>query len=196
MRKYLFLVMIFISQTFVHAESKSDVNVSIGTNPLLFLFGFSNLGLEAKLTENLTFSIGGLSYSDTNSETEQTFDIQAYGLGGGYYFDKAFTDSSYVGVVVNRLIFEESDKDQVRYDYENGDFAWQEKTYKSKAEVNSLGVVGGYLWMFDNGFSFNLGGGVAPIVVVKHTKNERNEEADLVGLDSPLLLGFTLGYTF
>ena len=194
MRKYLFLVMIFISQTFVHAESKSDVNVSIGTNPLLFLFGFSNLGLEAKLTENLTFSIGGLSYSDTNSETEQTFDIQAWSWGGYYYFDKAFTDSSYVGVVANSLTFEETDRDLVMD--ENGFFTREEKTYKAKAEVKSLGIVGGYLWMFDNGFSFNLGGGVAPIVVVKHTKNERNEEADLVGLDSPLLLGFTLGYTF
>ena len=153
--------------------------------------GYYNIGAEVKIFDNTVIQAGLFKYSRTDSDTEQKFDISAYSLGAGYHFSGPFNDGPFILGLYTQL---ESKEEDTETDYSSYPTVIS-TTYKMKADIQSLAILVGQRWIWDNGFNLTLGGGYAPYVNITHTR-DRGREADVTGLDNKLLLFYSNGIAF
>lgn len=121
---------------FADAE-KSSKTYSVTVNPLSLLIGFANAGFNFGVTDRMTLGVGGDYFYVESGGSSAT------GYGGNirmnYYLSgPRLSDSWYVSPFVSLT------------------------NYDVGASVLSFGtgVIAGYQWVYDSGFTMMLGGGV------------------------------------
>ncbi len=175
MKTFSLITLLLFSVSSFAQDNNYQKKFNISVNPLGLAIGIGNIGLDYAITDQVTLG-GNLSYANLD-----TGDIEAsangFGLKAQVFANGAFTNSWYASVFYSAASGDAEDT----FD---GDTA--------SIDISSMGLTGGYMWIWEN-FNIQFGGGFQSISV-DASSNTGVDIDDIEG--TGLALDFTLGWAF
>ena len=179
MRKLLLLCFLVLSSIKVLAQRSTEpVKNSVKANPLGLLFGSPDLlSYERAISDHSTLLLG-LGYSSLSVE-DLSYKAKGINLQYRYYFKEAIKDWYVLGSVASTSGKLSSSSESIEY------------------SNILIGSKAGYQWVWESGFSLDLGGGFNYVIYDYDLTGVTSlSESSIKANGVVLSLGFGLGYSW
>lgn len=182
----LFFVVVNVSNGF--SEEAVDFKRVVSVNPVGLVYGIANVGYEWVITPDFA-GVGNLLYTSAKFGDWQW---SAFGIGGGIkkYAKPTAPEGFWYGGQGGVLIFSAKYK-YTTVEWEDLRYTYREETEEGSSTFFALAGLGGYKWIFGEGFVIEPQGGLALIM----------GRLELLGENIPIstigaCFGVNIGYAF